>query len=495
MKRNIPLVIILTVIIFLTFASCDIQNAFVNDNVGVGSVYIRVNNAISRDLLKPAIDLLIDHYSISGVGPDGRNLSEIDIEGQAKRIDDLFAGRWTFTILGKNSEDYVLGSSVVSVDVIADDVVTSNVNVTLLEGSGILSLDLSWPEGYVINPIVNGVIENSVGVQTTFEMDITNNAATYTNVLEQGYYTLSLQFFDGTDLLWGTTKTVLIMKGQTTAGAEALEVGSLDIITGDLSMVINQSITPDYSVQINGIQRIYPGTDIELEASITYAPTYSTHEFSYEWYINGSKISTASTNRLNIGQDLPLGEHNLSVIAKAGQMKNSSSAILSVEYIPNDIGPAGGRILYFDEDNVFDWTYIETAFTGSVTSIGSLPIASWGSSGTLIGGTQTGIGTGKANTELILAVLQNRGETGKAAQIANDYSVTVNGVIYEDWFLPARDELIIAQNICFPTVYNGSLYSSSEYNATRVYMNGTNSNTLYDKQGDHLKIVLPIRYF
>jgi len=494
MKRNIPLVIILTVINFLTFASCDIQNAFVNDNVGVGSVYIRVNNAISRDLLKPKIDLLIDHYSISGVGPDDRFFSEIDIEGQAKRIDDLYAGRWTFTILGKNSEDYVLGSSVVSVDVIADDVVTSNVNVTLLEGSGILSLDLSWPEGYVINPIVNGVIENSVGVQTTFEMDITNNAATYTNVLEQGYYTLSLQFFDGTDLLWGTTKTVLIMKGQTTAGAEALEVGSLDIITGDLSMVINQSITPDYSVQINGIQRIYPGTDIELEASITYAPTYSTHEFSYEWYINGSKISTASTNRLNIGQDLPLGEHNLSVIAKAGQMKNSSSAILSVKYLPKDRGPAGGLIVYVDEANSFDWKYIETAYAYSPSTT-EYPKANWGSAGNLIGGTQTGLGTGKANTELILAVLQNRGETGKAAQVASDYSVTMNDVVYDDWFLPSRDELVTALD-CYSGPVDGSMYSSTEVDADYVYADAIRNSRTKERKEDNVPYrVLPIRYF
>ncbi|MEA5106067.1 MAG: hypothetical protein VB010_01755 [Sphaerochaeta associata] len=493
MKRNIPLVIILTVINFLTFASCDIQNAFVNDNVGVGSVYIRVNNAISRDLLKPTIDLLIDHYSISGVGPDDRFFSEIDIEGQAKRIDDLYAGRWTFTILGKNSEDYVLGSSVVSVDVIADDVVTSNVNVTLLEGSGILSLDLSWPEGYVINPIVNGVIENSAGVQTSFAMDITNNAATYTKVLEQGYYTLSLQFSDGADLLWGTTKTVLIMKGQTTAGAEALEVGALDIITGDLAMVINQSITPDYTVQINGIQRIYPGSDIELEATIIYAPTYSTHEFSYEWYINGSKISTASTNRLNIGQDLPLGEHNLSVIAMAGQMKNSSSAVLSVKYLPKDIGPAGGYITYVDEDNIFDWNYIEIAFLPSLTDS---PKASWGSSGNYIGGTQTGIGTGKANTELILAVLQNRGETGKAAQVANNYSVTVNDVVYDDWFLPSRNELNAAIYYKLVNGY-GTIYSSSEVDADYVQMDPSRYDSITQKRKeDNVPYsVLPIRYF
>ena len=33
------------------------------------------------------------------------------------------------------------------------------------------------------------------------------------------------------------------------------------------------------------------------------------------------------------------------------------------------------------------------------------------------------------------------GYTGGAAKVCNDYTITVNGIIYSDWFLPSKDEL------------------------------------------------------
>jgi hypothetical protein len=51
-------------------------------------------------------------------------------------------------------------------------------------------------------------------------------------------------------------------------------------------------------------------------------------------------------------------------------------------------------------------------------------------------GTETGIGTGKRNTELIIAKLIELGQTGRAAQLC--IALNING---SGWFLPSRDEL------------------------------------------------------
>ncbi|GAJ20252.1 unnamed protein product, partial [marine sediment metagenome] len=95
-----------------------------------------------------------------------------------------------------------------------------------------------------------------------------------------------------------------------------------------------------------------------------------------------------------------------------------------------DIGPAGGYIFY-DKGYYSDgWRYLEAA-----------PVSTewtekyWGSYGTLIGGTETGIGTGKSNTTIIVTWLNNHSETGKAAQLCDD--LVYGG--YSDWFLPSRD--------------------------------------------------------
>ena len=73
--------------------------------------------------------------------------------------------------------------------------------------------------------------------------------------------------------------------------------------------------------------------------------------------------------------------------------------------------------------------------------------AEWGcSNGTEISGADgTAIGTGAQNT---LDILARCSEDGIAAKLASDYEVTVDGVTYDDWFLPSKDELKkICENI------------------------------------------------
>ena len=53
-----------------------------------------------------------------------------------------------------------------------------------------------------------------------------------------------------------------------------------------------------------------------------------------------------------------------------------------------------------------------------------------------------GINSGAMNTTLIIALQTNDNPVGNfAAKICADYSVTVNGVIYGDWYLPSKSEL------------------------------------------------------
>lgn len=62
---------------------------------------------------------------------------------------------------------------------------------------------------------------------------------------------------------------------------------------------------------------------------------------------------------------------------------------------------------------------------------------------TLNGNTLAALGTGQANTNYMMA---QTGYTGGAAQVCNDYSVTVGGVTYSDWYLPSIDELTLLYN-------------------------------------------------
>ena len=85
------------------------------------------------------------------------------------------------------------------------------------------------------------------------------------------------------------------------------------------------------------------------------------------------------------------------------------------------------------------------------------------------GNTSTAIGTGQTNTT---AMMNQAGYTGGAAQVADDYSVTDNGVTYNDWFLPSLEELneMYSQKNSIEaaagvTPFGANYWSSSEYDS------------------------------
>jgi len=129
-------------------------------------------------------------------------------------------------------------------------------------------------------------------------------------------------------------------------------------------------------------------------------------------------------------------------------------------YALREIGPAGGYIFYDKGYYSSGWRYLEAAPVST-----EWPYLEWGHYGTLMGGTEKGIGTGQSNTTKIVAWLNSFSETDCAAQLC-DALVYVG---YSDWFLPSKDELnLMYTNLKIFGVggFSGSYYwSSSEGNA------------------------------
>jgi len=118
---------------------------------------------------------------------------------------------------------------------------------------------------------------------------------------------------------------------------------------------------------------------------------------------------------------------------KASAQQSAEGITVSGQsYKLGDTGPAGGIVFYDRGFTEGGWRYLEAAPAGTEFT------AVWGPI-TRVAGTETKVGSGKRNTQLIVEVL---GENGKAAQLCA--SLNVNG--HNDWFLPSRDELDLIHN-------------------------------------------------
>ena len=199
------------------------------------------------------------------------------------------------------------------------------------------------------------------------------------------------------------------------------------------------------------------------------------------------------------------------------------SDFFSVSVVPLFGGPGGGYVFYdCDEDNdsgnadglistECGWRFLEAA-PADLRVVDGVPTVDSNASGYLSGTyffvfgyyrttddgsnlyvngtttynaadcTGTAIGTGKANTQLLVnamgaetySIYSGASKTGNyAARLCDFLTYTVNGVTYDDWFLPSKDEL----NLMYMNLHEAGLggfasssyWSSSEYNDYSYY--------------------------
>jgi hypothetical protein len=176
-------------------------------------------------------------------------------------------------------------------------------------------------------------------------------------------------------------------------------------------------------------------------------------------------------------------------------------------YNLGDTGPGGGKIFYKAETpfacgptRAQTCTYLEAAPQGWNASTD--PERGWAqftpSDFTFVpvGTTGTAIGWGYANTKAIIDQ-GNNNTTNSAAALADSYSVTVSGVLFDDWYLPSKDELVAALTAWY--IQNGVssdyYWSSSEYAGISAWAMFVGQYFITDRPKGWTHRVRPVRSF
>jgi hypothetical protein len=161
---------------------------------------------------------------------------------------------------------------------------------------------------------------------------------------------------------------------------------------------------------------------------------------------SGDMLYWDGTNWVN----LPKGLDGQILTMCSGKPKWTKNGSCSPYYLGMPFG--GGKIFYIDS----------TGEHGLIAATEDQGFAPWGCKGTLIAGTQIGVGSGQSNTTTIINGCSSSNTA--AAVCAN---LVLNG--YDDWFLPSLAELWILKT---NQNYVGGFYpgeahywSSTEFNA------------------------------
>lgn len=160
------------------------------------------------------------------------------------------------------------------------------------------------------------------------------------------------------------------------------------------------------------------------------------------------------------------------------QCYNGTAWYSTVHYVGESYG---GGVVYFIYDNGQHGLIAATA--DQSTGI------DWSDYNKLRGATGDGLNAGIMNTAMIISQeLLDYNQTGDfATKVCADYSVSVGGITYGDWYLPSKYELnlLCLQKDVVGGFANAGYWSSTEYNSINVWyhMFDINFQNLSSKYG------------
>jgi hypothetical protein len=225
-------------------------------------------------------------------------------------------------------------------------------------------------------------------------------------------------------------------------------------------------------------------------------------------FVANTRYTATITLTATSGYTLTGVSANFFTVSGASSVTHSanSGVITAVFYMVNSTGPGGGEIFYvastpFDcgpTANRKKCTYLEAA-PGTWFDGNQDPTLAWAEAtppNLRSESVTTGSAIGSGYQNSLNIVIQGNGAT-TAAGAARAYTVTVGGVVFNDWFLPSRDELYelyLVRNT-FVDLVNSIYWSSTEFNSTNGFAQFFYDATQRNQNKGTARYVRPVRSF
>ncbi len=237
----------------------------------------------------------IDHYIISGTGPDGHMLSAVSSTTSTVTIDGLIVGNWTFTATAYNGEGNPLATGNVETYIIKN---TNSIDLPLqtVVGEGSMNLSFSWETTQVnADTLFSFTLQNSAGETvegSNLTSDMNTGTCSVTKTLPAGFYTFNASLIHDEVLISGYTESVRIIAETASQAAIAMEIGK---VVDNVSMIITDETDRIIPAQIS-VSNEAPtaGQDVTLTCNVTLPAGMSADTLTYQWYADGCSIGGAT---------------------------------------------------------------------------------------------------------------------------------------------------------------------------------------------------------
>lgn len=292
----------------------------------VGTLEVDVGSISTLSLL-PDVDMNVTGYVLTGSGPDGESF-ERSTTGGTVRVSELTTGTWTVEAVGSNADGIDIAAGSGQTRVAPGETSQLSVTVTPYDGQGTLSVSVTWPEAEVSSPGVSADLVAADGTVQPLSFSLEGSGSAFQQPLQTatGYYTLSVQLYDGDAVVAGAAESARIANSATTSGTIAFT--DINQPSGDTDIVIDPELDDPLQVTISGAV-----AELVLAAGMTVSASTANAEgetVTYTWYVNGGFVAAGSG--LTIGSELPPGAYRLDVVAFTadGSRSGSASHVFSV---------------------------------------------------------------------------------------------------------------------------------------------------------------------
>lgn len=199
---------LIAILSIFIFASCSLPIK------ETGTISISILSELDRTI-SPTITMEIDHYQITGTGPSGANFVLTDLTADSQQITDLAEGYWTLDFEAFNFDNQLIADGSTSLYVYAFTTNTTDVLLQPVTGTGNLDISLTWDETIYTDVTITATVTNQVNESTSLTLVVSGNTATYSGVLDNGYYTLNIILLDGGVSQWGRNEALRVISNNT----------------------------------------------------------------------------------------------------------------------------------------------------------------------------------------------------------------------------------------------------------------------------------------